>query len=45
VNDALEKNLEGSGLDALVLVLFEGPKEMYGTRKKAMSLAVEDSNL
>jgi hypothetical protein len=45
VNDALEKNFVASGFDALVLVLLEGPMEMYGTRTNAISLAVEDSSL
>jgi hypothetical protein len=45
VNDALEKNFDSIGFGTLVLVPFEGPIEMYGTRTKATSPSVEDSNL
>lgn len=45
VKDALEKNFEASGFDALELVLLEPPKERYGTRTKAISLSREDSTL
>lgn len=45
VNDALEKNFEAIGFDALELVLLEPPRERYGTRTKAMSLAKEESTL